>query len=135
MASGPCVFTAKVTDNNGVTMVSAPVIVTVDPQPILGSEAMTANGYQFTISGGAAAAVDVVSSEDLIHWSPWGTVSLSGGSYVVLDTMVGSVAHRFYRVVEGGVCSASTVGFVKMTLPAQSSIGVSNRWTTGRGTW
>ncbi|MFO1477787.1 MAG: hypothetical protein U1F98_14205 [Verrucomicrobiota bacterium] len=120
-------FTAKVTDNNGVTMVSAPVIVTVDPQPILGSEAMTANGYQFYDQwrGGSRRECGQQRGSDPLESMGNRPVrrQLCGAGYD------GGVRLRigFYRVVEGGVCSAfNTVGFVKMTLPAQSSIGVSN---------
>ena len=122
--SGNYAITAHATDNNGITTVSVAANITV--QNNLSSGGFSGGNFQFTINGSPGASVEVKASDDLAAWTSLGNVTLTGGSYVYSDTSASSYTHRFYRVQENGVCSANTIGFVSIALPAGKSVAVAD---------
>ena len=129
-AAGVYSLTAHATDNNGVTMISAPANITVYAQPSLSSEVYSGGSFQFTINGNPGASVEVKASDDLVTWTSLGTVTLTGGSYNYVDTAAG---HRFYRVQENGACSVNTIGFIQVTVPANGTAMVANQLNNPAG--
>jgi hypothetical protein len=130
-AAGTYSVTAHATDNNGVTVISAPVNITVYAQPGLSSETYSGGTFQFTINGSPGVSVEVKASDDLATWTSLGTVPLTSGSYNYVDTAAGT--HRFYRVQENGVCSVNTIGFIQVTVPANGYAVVANQLNNPAG--
>jgi hypothetical protein len=81
------------------------VYVTWLPQQTLAKPSLSdpllsgASQFQFTINSPAAQVYQVQTSADLIHWTPWATVTNTTGALQVADPSLAASA-KFYRLLE-----------------------------------
>ncbi len=125
--TGTVIVTVK-DEDGGTTTRSFQVTVVPLNVPTLLANGLDGAGFHLRINGPANTAVDVKASEDLVTWAPLGSVTLnSGGLYDFVDTSAGSYMHRFYTARGINGSSSSTVGFVKVTVPAGQQKMVANQ--------
>lgn len=102
LAPGTYELTAKATDNDGITSISAPVRFTIIRLPLsLSVPQRLPNGcFQFTVSGGSISATDIVeTTTDFFNWTPITTNVVTGIPWTVVDAAT-NFTFRFYRVSE-----------------------------------
>jgi len=81
----------------------------------------SANTFGFHVSGPESSYWGVYASTDLVQWQLIGGVTLSSaGAGTFSEGGQSGVAHRFYRLSQGEVCSKA-VGFARVMVPAGNS--------------
>lgn len=101
LAVGEHQFTARATDNLGLTTTAPAAAFSVIGPLVMSPPTPLANGsLEFTWAAIPGATYTVESSADLNAWNPAGTVVASGPTASFTDTAVGEATVRFYRALE-----------------------------------
>jgi hypothetical protein len=125
IGSGTVTMVVTDEDNASTTVPDFQVAISSLNIPTLLSVGMQSDGFHFTINGPANSSVEIKESDDLGTWASLGNVTLSGGLYSFVDAAAGFASHRFYTAANQNGCSANTIGFMTVTVPAKDINGVS----------
>src|SRR5207249_168495 len=106
-------------------------------EPCLGSTYCTApalsaghfvseSTFAFTLNGAVGETANVYSSSDLVSWTFRNALVLNDGAANFTDNQVSGINYRFYRVSNAD-CASQTLGFVRLTVPANGSSMIANQ--------
>ena len=98
VASGNYTFTARATDNGGITTLSRPVSISVVARPQILLVASTNGLFRLNVALEAGRNYTLEFSTDLLNWSLLQTQMSAGGTYIFDDTNGFGFPARFYRV-------------------------------------